>query len=57
MTDAPHPRHDEAAEWLARNWSEAANGGPLTLQLRERFSLPFGDAVRVIAEAKRKLGK
>lgn len=57
MSGAPHPSHDEAADWLASNWSEAANSGPLTLQLRERFSLQFADAVKVIAEAKRRLGK
>ena len=46
-----------AAAWLATNWDSAVNGAPLTLQLRERFGLPFADAVRAIAEAKRRLGK
>ena len=48
---------DTAAAWLAMNWESAVKGAPLTLQLRERFGLPFADAVRAIAEAKRRLGK
>jgi hypothetical protein len=48
---------ETAAEWLATNWESAVTGAPLTLQLRKRFGLPFADAVRAIAEAKRRSGK
>lgn len=57
MISTMHPNHDDAAGWLAQNWEAAAAGGPLTLQLRERFGLPFADAVKAIAEAKRRVGK
>lgn len=45
---------DTAADWLATNWEGAVKGAPLTVQLRERFGLPFADAVKVIAEARRR---
>ncbi|WP_162783721.1 hypothetical protein [Devosia naphthalenivorans] len=46
-----------AATWLAANWESAVAGAPLTKQLREQYGLSFADAVRAIAEAKRRLGK
>lgn len=45
---------DNAADWLATNWESAISGAPLTAQLRERYGLAFADAVKVIAEAKRR---
>ena len=45
----------EAAEWLATNWEDAVYGAPLTKQLRERFGLPIPDAIKAIAEAKRRM--
>ena len=43
-----------ATDWLATNWEGAVVGAPLTAQLRERFDLAFPDAVKVIAEARRR---
>jgi hypothetical protein len=45
----------DAATWLAANWEGAVSGAPLTKQLRERFGLAIPDAVKAIAEAKRRM--
>jgi hypothetical protein len=45
---------DIAADWLATNWESAVNGASLITQLRERYGLSLTDAVKVIAEAKRR---
>jgi hypothetical protein len=45
---------DTAADWLAANWEGAVKGAPLTVQLRERYGIAFADAVKVIAEARRR---
>lgn len=45
---------DTAADWLATNWEGAVKGPPLTVQLRERFGLSFTEAVKAIAEARRR---
>jgi hypothetical protein len=45
----------DAATWLAANWEGAVYGAPLTKQLRERFGLAIPDAVKAIAEAKRRM--
>ena len=50
MTQTPAETIQVAARWLADN-RQAAH--PLTLVLRERFGLPFADAVKAIALAKR----
>lgn len=40
-----------AASWLATKWHVAPQ--PLTRTLREMFGLPFGDASKAMAAAKR----
>lgn len=45
----------DAAVWLAENWEGAVYGAPLTKQLRERFGLAIPDAIKAIAEAKRRM--
>jgi hypothetical protein len=45
-----------AADWLASNWESAVQGAPFTAQLRERYGLEFSEAVKVIAEARRRRG-
>jgi hypothetical protein len=45
---------DAATIWLATNWDSAVIGAPLTVQLRERYGLEFSEAVKVIAEARRR---
>jgi len=47
---------NEAAEWLATNWEGVVYGAPLTKQLREKFGLAIPDAIKAIAEAKRRMG-
>ncbi|HEV7414675.1 MAG TPA: hypothetical protein VGN98_00855 [Tianweitania sediminis] len=56
MTDTP-ANFEAAADWLAANWESAVLGAPFTAQLRERYGLGFKEAVKVIAEAKRRRGK
>lgn len=45
---------DSAADWLATNWESAVNSASLITQLRDRYGLGLTDAVKVIAEAKRR---
>lgn len=47
----------EAADWLAQNWESAVRGASFTVQLRERFELPFASSMRVVGEVRRRLGK
>lgn len=54
MRTASNPTLDiqKAAEWLGAHNKEIP--GPVTKELRDRFGLKFGDAIKAMAVAKRK---